>query len=199
MRAAIYLRVSTTGQTTENQERELRAAAARMGHEIVEIYEDRGISGAKGRDKRPAFDRLHRDATRRKFDLVMAWSVDRIARSMPHLVNFLEELKATKIDLYLHAQGIDTTTPMGKAMFQVAGVFAELERSMIVERVKAGMARAAERGTRSGKPIGRPAIPEAQRAAIREAYRAGGVGMRAVAQRFDVGTETVRRCLAIAG
>ena len=82
MRAALYLRVSTTDQTTENQERELRAAADRLGHVIVEVYRDHGISGGKGREKRPAFDKLHRDATLRKFDLVMAWSVDRLGRSL---------------------------------------------------------------------------------------------------------------------
>jgi DNA invertase Pin-like site-specific DNA recombinase len=96
MRAAIYLRVSTAEQTTDNQERELRAAADRMGHEVVEIYRDHGVSGAKGRDKRPAFDKLHRDATRRKFDVVMAWSVDRLGRSLQDLVAFLEHLRETR-------------------------------------------------------------------------------------------------------
>ena len=196
MRAALYLRVSTTDQTTDNQERELRAAAERMGHEIVEVYQDNGISGAKGRDKRPAFDRLHKDASRRKFEIVMAWSVDRLGRSLQHLVGFLSELHALKIDLFLHQQGIDTTTPAGKAMFQMMGVFAEFERSIIQERVRAGMARARERGTKSGNAIGRPrGIPPATRTAIRQAYKAGGVGMRGVAKQFGVGAETVRRCL----
>jgi DNA invertase Pin-like site-specific DNA recombinase len=141
MRAAIYLRVSTTEQTTDNQERELRVAAERMGHTVVEVYADNGISGSKGRDKRPAFDRLHRDAARRRFDVIMAWSVDRLGRSLQDLVGFLSELHALKIDLYLHQQGLDTATPAGKAMFQMLGVFAEFERTMIQERVKAGMAR----------------------------------------------------------
>jgi DNA invertase Pin-like site-specific DNA recombinase len=128
MRAAIYLRVSTTEQTTDNQERELRVAAERMGHIIVEVYADNGISGSKGRDKRPAFDRLHRDAARRQFGVIMAWSVDRLGRSLQDLVGFLSELHALKIDLYLHQQGLDTATPAGKAMFQMIGVFAESER-----------------------------------------------------------------------
>src|SRR5215813_10294135 len=140
MRAATYLRVSTNGQTTDNQERELRVAAERMGHTVVEVYADNGISGSKGRDKRPAFDRLHRDAARRRFDVIMAWSVDRLGRSLQDLVGFLSELHALKIDLYLHQQGLDTATPAGKAMFQMLGVFAEFERAMIQERVKAGMA-----------------------------------------------------------
>jgi len=195
MRAALYLRVSTTDQTTDNQERELRAAAKRMRHIIVEVYADNGISGSKSRNGRPAFDRLHRDAARRQFDIVMAWSVDRLGRSLQDLVGFLSELHALKIDLYLHQQGLDTTTPAGKAMFQMLGTFAEFERALIQERVRAGMARAKAKGTKSGKPIGRPVIHPARRAAIRTAYEAGGVSLRAVATQFGVGVETVRRCL----
>jgi DNA invertase Pin-like site-specific DNA recombinase len=134
MKAAIYLRVSTNDQTTENQRRELEAVAARLRHEIVAVYEDHGISGAKGRDKRPAFDRLHRDITRRKVDLVMAWSVDRLGRSLQDLVHFLDHVHSRNVGLYLHQQGLDTTTPAGKAMFQMMGVFAEFERAMIRER-----------------------------------------------------------------
>ena len=120
-RAALYLRVSTSGQTTENQRLELVAMAERCGWTIVAIYEDAGISGAKGRDKRPEFDRLCRDAARRRIDVVMAWSVDRLGRSLQHLVQFLADLHASGVDLYLHQQGIDTTTPSGKAMFQMLG------------------------------------------------------------------------------
>ena len=194
MRAAIYLRVSTSDQTTENQERELRAAAARMGHEIVQVYTDHAISGGKGRDKRPAFDRLHKDASRRKFDLVMAWSVDRLGRSLQHLVAFLEHLRECKIDLFLHQQGLDTTTSSGRAMFGMLSVFAEFERAMIRERVTAGMKRAKEKGTKSGKAIGRPAIPDHTRNAIRDTYNGSGKGLREVARQFNVGIETVRRC-----
>src|SRR5262249_49590359 len=115
MRAALYLRVSTADQTTANQERELRAAAKRMGHVIVAVYSDNGISGSKGRNGRPEFDRLHRDAARRQFDIVMAWSVDRLGRSLQDLVGFLSELHALGIGLYLHQRGLDTTTPAGHA------------------------------------------------------------------------------------
>src|SRR5246127_3499813 len=118
-RVAIYLRVSTIDQTTDNQERELREVADRMRCEVVRVYRDHGISGAKGRDKRPQFDRLCRDATKREFDAIMAWSVDRLGRSLQDLVKFLSEIHALKIDLYLHLQGFDTTTPAGKAMFQM--------------------------------------------------------------------------------
>src|SRR5262249_36988759 len=195
MRAALYLRVSTDEQSTERQERELTEAAARAGHEVVQVYADNGISGSKGRDGRPAFDRLHRDATRRKFDVVMAWSVDRLGRSLQDLVGFLNHLHALKIDLYLHQQGLDTTTPTGKAMFQMMGVFAEFERAMIVERVKSGMRLARLRGTKSGRPIGRPRVPEGTRKAIRAAYNAGGGGMRSLAKRYGVSLGTVQTLL----
>ena len=107
-RAVVYLRVSTIDQTTANQERELREIAGRMGCEIVRVYKDHGISGTRGRDKRPAFDKLCRDAARREFDVVMAWSVDRLGRSLQDLVGFLSELHALKIDLFLRQQGLDT-------------------------------------------------------------------------------------------
>src|SRR5262249_2958852 len=147
-RAVLYLRVSTIDQTTANQERELRAIAHRMGCEIVKVYKDHGISGATGCDKRPGFNALCRDATKRQFDVIMAWSVDRLGRSLQDLVGFLSELHALGIDLFLHQQGLDTTTPAGKAMFQMMGVFAEFERAMIQERVRAGLARARSEGKR---------------------------------------------------
>src|SRR5712691_5314551 len=121
-RAAVYLRVSALDQTTANQKRELRAVAERVGCEVVRVYRDHGISGAKGRDKRPAFDALCRAATRREFDVVMAWSVDRLGRSLQDLVGFLSEIHSLGIDLFLHQQGLDTTTPSGKAMFGMMGV-----------------------------------------------------------------------------
>jgi len=191
-RAALYLRVSTQDQTTANQERELREVANRMGCGIVHVYRDHGVSGAKGRDKRPQFDKLCRDATNRKFDLVMAWSVDRLGRSLQDLVGFLSEIHALKIDLYLHQQGIDTTTPAGKAMFQMMGVFAEFERAMIQERVRAGLARAVAEGA----TLGRPKIDAAVEGSIRNALKAGDAGMHKIAARFGVGTGTVQRIKA---
>jgi DNA invertase Pin-like site-specific DNA recombinase len=189
-RAAIYLRVSTDEQTTENQERALREVAARSGHEIVALYRDEGISGAKGRDKRPGFDAMHKDASRRKFDIVMAWSVDRLGRSLQDLIGFLSELHSLGIDLALHQQGIDTTTPAGKAMFQMLGVFAEFERSMIQERVKSGIARAKA----GGKYCGRPFIDTKLEGRIRDALAAPGrPGLHKIAKQFGVGTGTVQR------
>ena len=113
IRAAIYIRVSTDGQTVDNQRLELEQAAERAGWEIVGVYDDNGVSGAKSRVEREAFNRLCKDATRRKFDVVMSWSVDRLGRSLQDLVSFLSELHAVGVDLYLHQQGIDTTTPAG--------------------------------------------------------------------------------------
>jgi DNA invertase Pin-like site-specific DNA recombinase len=193
----MYLRVSTlNGQSTDNQELALRAAAERLGHEIVEIYKDEGISGRKGRDKRPAFDRLHHDATRRRFDLVMCWDVSRLGRSLRDLVAFLEHLRETKVELFIYQQGLDTTTSAGRAMFGMLSVFSEFEASIIRERILSGLQRARERGTRSGRPIGKPRIPDHVRDAVRRDYRAGGVGMRALARKYGVGLETVRRIVA---
>jgi DNA invertase Pin-like site-specific DNA recombinase len=187
-RAALYLRVSTLDQTTANQERELRQAAERAGWEVTKIYKDHGISGAKGRDKRPAFNALCRDATKRQFDVVMAWSVDRLGRSLQDLIGFLSELHALKVDLFLHQQGLDTTTPAGKALFQMLGVFAEFERSIIQERVRAGLARARS----EGKVLGRPRIAADIETAIRTTL-AGGTGMIKAAKMHGVGVGTVAR------
>jgi DNA invertase Pin-like site-specific DNA recombinase len=189
-RAAIYLRVSTTDQHTSNQELELRQAAERAGWEVVKVYKDHGISGAKGRDKRPAFDTLHRDAAKRQFDVVMAWNVDRLGRSLKDLVGFLSELHALRVDLFLHQQGLDTTTPAGKAMFQMLGVFAEFERSIIQERVRAGL----QRARKEGKRLGRPPIDPKLKERISEALRAPGrtEGVRKIAERMGVNPGTVQ-------
>ncbi len=163
-RVAIYARVSTDGQSTDNQLRELATVAGRHGWEVAATFTDQGISGAKGRDGRPGFDALCGAVARREVDLVAAWSVDRLGRSLQDLVAFLEELRAKGVDLYLHVQGLDTSTPAGRAMFQMLGVFSEFERAMIQERVRAGLARARASGKRLGRP---PALtpPPAPRAA----------------------------------
>jgi DNA invertase Pin-like site-specific DNA recombinase len=190
-RAVLYLRVSTTDQTTANQERELREIAERAGWEVVKVYKDHGISGAKGREKRPAFDALCRDASTRQFDVVMAWSVDRLGRSLQDLIAFLSELHALKVDLFLKSQGIDTTTPGGKAMFQMMGVFAEFERSIIQERVRAGLRRAKQEGKRLGRPRIAPELTARILAALKTPGRTEGV--RKIAKRFGVDPSTVQR------
>jgi DNA invertase Pin-like site-specific DNA recombinase len=189
---AIYTRVSTDHQTTENQERELREIAERMGWIVVEVYKDQGVSGAKGRNGRPAFDALCKDAARRRFDMIMAWSVDRLGRSLQDLVAFLSELHALGIDLFLHQQGVDTTTPAGKALFQMMGVFAEFERAMIRERVKSGL----ERAKAQGKTLGRRPIDSKKEAAIRADLLAAKAGIMKLAAAHGVGVGTVQRIKA---
>jgi DNA invertase Pin-like site-specific DNA recombinase len=193
-RVGIYLRVSTGEQTTENQRRELVAVAERAGWSIVDVYEDAGVSGAKGRDRRPAFDRLLKDATRRKLDMVAAWSVDRLGRSMADLVGFLNDLREVGCDLYLHQQALDTSTPSGRAFFQMLGVFAEFERAMIQERVKAGLARAKAQG----KTLGRARVTDAKAAEVQR-LRAEGLGIVKTAKLAGVGVSVVQRLEREAG
>ncbi len=187
-RVAIYARVSTNGQTVNNQLRELRQVAKRQGWKVVGEFIDRGVSGAKGRAQRPKFDKLCQAATRREIDLIMSWSVDRLGRSLQHLVTFLGEIHAKGVDLYLHQQGVDTSTPAGKALFQMCGVFAEFERSMIQERVKAGLARARAQG----KKLGRPRVAASIERKVRT-HRTKGMGIKAIARKLGIGTGTVQR------
>jgi DNA invertase Pin-like site-specific DNA recombinase len=191
----LYLRVSTDDQTVENQRRDLLAACERRGWRVAAEYVDAGVSGAKGRSDRPGFDRLHKAVVRGKFDVVAAWSVDRLGRSLQDLVAFLGELHGAGVDLYLDRQGLDTSTPAGKALFQMLGVFAEFERSLIVERVRAGIARAQREGTRSGKAFGRPRITADREAAVR-ASLAAGTGIRKTARLCGTGNATVARIAA---
>ena len=202
MRAALYLRVSTGEQTVENQRRELEAAAAARGWQVVAVYADEGISGAKGRDERPQLDLMLKDAVRRRFGVAMCWSVDRLGRSLPDLLASMQELHGAKVDLFMLQQGLDTTTPAGKAMFQMLGVFSEFERSMIVSRVKAGMDRAKaeqaagmKREDKAGKrkkAIGRPTVGTDTEKAIRARLKAG-TGMLKIAAELGVGSGTVQR------
>lgn len=185
---AIYARVSTDGQTTDNQLRELRAVAERHGWRVVAEFVDHGISGAKGRKDRPEFDRMLKSAARREFDLIASWSVDRLGRSLSHLVEFLGEIHAKGVDLYLHQQALDTSTPAGRAMFQMCGVFAEFERAMIQARVKAGL----DRARALGKRLGRPSVGPKVEAAIRAA-RAKGTGIKRIARDLGVGVSVVQR------
>ena len=187
-RAAIYVRVSTDKQTVENQVTALRQIAERRGWQVIEQYSDAGISGAKGRDGRPGLDQMLKDASRRKFDVIMAWSIDRVGRSLIDLLGTIQTLEACGVDLYLDQQSIDTTTPAGKLMFQVCGAFAEFERSMIRQRIHAGLKRAVAQGTQLGRPKVDPAIEKRIQAQLR-----GGKGMRKIARELGVGTGTVQR------
>jgi DNA invertase Pin-like site-specific DNA recombinase len=187
-RAVLYLRVSTSGQTVENQRRELLNAAERHGWTVVGEFRDSGISGKNGREKRPGYDRLCAAVARRECELVAAWSVDRLGRSLQDLVGFLGELHAKKVDLYLHQQGVDTSTPAGKALFQMMGVFAEFERAIIVERINAGLARAKANGVVLGRPKIRARDEERARKEL-----AKGTGVLKTAKLVGIGTGTVQR------
>lgn len=179
-RAALYLRVSTTEQTTENQKLELERVATAKGWIVATVYEDHGISGTKGREKRPAYDQMLKDAVRSKFDVVMAWDVSRLGRSLSGLVQALEDFHGNRVDLYLHQQALDTTTPSGKALFQMCGVFAEFERSMISERVKSGLARARNQGKLLGRRKKLLALPDSlslNSTTVRQLARSLGVSV----------------------
>jgi DNA invertase Pin-like site-specific DNA recombinase len=187
-RVAIYLRVSTSEQTTEHQRRDLTEVAERAGWDVVGVYADEGVSGSRGRDKRPQFDAMLKAVAQRKVDMVAAWSVDRLGRSVQHLVETLSELRAVGADLYLHKQALDTTTASGRAMFGMLGVFAEFEREIIRERVLAGMATAKAKG----KTIGRPRASDATLQRVRQ-LRAEGMGIRKVAREVGCGVSLIQR------
>ena len=186
-RAGIYLRVSTDQQTTENQFRILQEVAERSGWTIVEVFEDVG-SGGKGRDKRPAFDALLKAVHRREVQIVMAFAVDRLGRSLPDLVAFLSDIQTSNADLYLHQQNVDTSSPSGRMLFQMLAVFAEFERSIITSRINAGLARARANGVQ----FGRPNLSLERRTKVQKAL-GDGLSIRAVARTTGVSTASVQR------
>ena len=187
-RVAIYFRVSTDKQTTDNQRRELEAVAERSGWQVVKVFEDAGISGAKGRDHRPGLDAMMKAVNAKEFDLVATWSVDRLGRSLTDLLTILQGLQDKGVDLFLHQQGLDTSTTAGKAMFQMLGVFAEFERGIIKERVNAGLARARANGVKLGRRRVKPSI-EAEIVKL----RAKGDGILKIGKKLGIGTSVVQR------
>ena len=188
MNTALYCRVSTADQTTDNQRLELEQVADRAGWTITQTFTD-VISGTRA--KRPGLDALMLAVTRKDVDMVMVWDVSRLGRSLSHLVSLLEEFHAKGVNLYFHQQGIDTTTPAGKAMFGIMGVFSEWERGMIQERVKAGLNRAKAQGKR----LGRPPVPPIQIDRIKR-LREDGLSYRKIAQKVDLDVATVYRKLS---
>jgi DNA invertase Pin-like site-specific DNA recombinase len=189
-RAALYLRVSTTdGQTTENQRLALARVAGHRGWEIVQTYEDAGISGAKGRDQRPAFNQMLKDAVRGRFGVLMVWSIDRLGRSVLHVASAMAEMDSAGVALYSDQQAIDSTSPFGKAMMQMACVFGELERAMIRARVVAGLNRVREQGI---KKLGRPPVGRKIEEIIRR-HLGAGHGILKVAKMVGCGSGTVQR------
>ncbi len=185
MKVALYARVSTNSQDPELQLSTLRSHAANRGWEIVQEYVDVGISGAK--EKRPALDRLLKDAWAGKFQAVLVWRFDRFARSVEHLIKALQKFGSLKIDFISLQEQFDTSTPIGQAMFTIIGVMAQLERDIIRERVKAGLERARANGVRLGRPTA-----EAQSDQVK-VLREQGLSLGEIAQRLKCSRSTVRR------
>ena len=189
-KCAIYSRVSTDEQTTENQLMVLREIAERKGMTVVAEFNDEGISGAKGRDKRTGFDNIIKGAIKKDYDTILVWSVDRLGRSLQDLVSFLNEIHSVGCDLYIHQSGLDTSTPTGKMMFQMCGVFAEFERGILSERVKAGLNRARKQGKHLGRPIKVTNI----KAMLED--RAAGKTIRAISQKYHLSIGKVHKVLS---
>lgn len=187
MKAAVYARVSTKnhGQDISMQTRELEPFAAARGWDLVDSYLDTGFCGAK--DRRPELDRLMADAHRRKFDVVIVWKFDRFARSVSHLLRALETFNSLGIAFVSLSESLDTSTPAGRMVFTVLGAVAELERSLIVERVKAGLRNARAKGKKLGRPR---VIVDAHRIA---ALRTQGLGWKKIARQLGCGVSTVLR------
>jgi DNA invertase Pin-like site-specific DNA recombinase len=181
-RAAIYARVSTLDQTTENQLVELRRYVEVRGWAATE-YVDEGVSGAK--DRRPALDALVLDARRRRFDVVVCWRLDRLGRNLKHLITLLEDFEALGVAFVSLAEGIDATTPAGRLQMHILGAIAEFERARIAERVRLGLARVKAQGRRLGRP--KIEVTEEQLAAV------AGLSVRQAAKRLGISPSTVYR------
>jgi DNA invertase Pin-like site-specific DNA recombinase len=191
MRVAIYSRVSTSKQTVENQLRELREVAKRNGWTVAHELSDEGISGAKGRKERPAFDALHKMIARREIDLVMCWSIDRLGRSITDLVSLMAELEVKGVDFYSHIQAIDSRTPAGRLSFAIFSAIAEFEKSIIRERVVAGLERAKAEGKRLGRPTN---VNENTKVAVR-LMREKGAPIHRIARELKIGFGTTQKIL----
>ena len=192
MATAIYARVSTKDQTTDNQVEQLKQVAAKAGWSVSAVYAD-VISGSKGREQRPELDAMLKAVTRREIDRVMVWSVDRLGRSLQDLVSTMQEIQAAGADLYLHQQSIDTSTPAGKALFQMCGVFAEFEREMIRERVKAGLERTKAKGTKLGR---RPIAPIMVRKVKQMKQDDPSLSVRKLAKMMELSPTSVQNILS---
>ena len=194
MRVALYGRVSTAHQSSDNQLQELERVASTRGWNVVRTFRDDGISGAKGRDERPSLDALLKAASRREIDLIAVWSIDRLGRSLQHLVTVVNDLQALGVGLFIYQQQLDTTTPSGKLCFSMFGAFAEFERNLIRDRVRVGLERAKKNGVKLGRPTN---LNDSVRAAI-VALRAQDHSIRHIAKQLRVGTGTVYQVLRAA-
>jgi DNA invertase Pin-like site-specific DNA recombinase len=191
---ALYLRVSTGSQTVANQRRELEDMAKRAGWKIVEVYQDKGISGAKGRNGRPALDRMLNDATRRHFKKLLVWDLSRLGRSLRDLISITDHFQEVGIDLYVHKDAIDTGTASGRLFFHMVGAIGEFERERIRERINAGLARAKAEGKKLGRPKGTTQAKVKHQDEI-ESLRDAGMSIRKIAGTLRVSTSTVQAAL----
>ena len=189
-RVALYARPSSDGRTPEKQLAELQNIADQNGWRVAREFVDQDISLPKGKDQRPQFDEMCKEVKEGHFDLIMTWSVDRLGRSLRHLISFLDELQLKKVDLFLYKQGVNTTTPAGKMLFQMLDVFSEFERTIIQERVNEGLTRAKAKGKR----LGRPRVSAEVENKIKE-QRSIGKGIRRIAKELGVGVSTVMRVI----
>ncbi len=194
MKAVIYARVSTSHQTVENQLLELRAAGQRMGWTVVAELTDHAISGTKGRQDRPAWNKLFTMIQRREVDVVCAWSIDRLGRSIKELVGFMDEVQAAGVDLYVHQQAINTATPAGRMVFNIFASLGEFERELIVERTRSGLARARAQGVRLGRPSN---VNDGTAAAVKM-LRAKNMGIVKIASTLRIGVGSVSKILKAA-
>ena len=194
MRVALYCRVSTAHQSSDNQLQELERVASTRGWNVVQTFRDDGISGAKGREERPALDALLKAASRREIDLIAVWSIDRLGRSLQNLVTVVNDLQALGVGLFIYQQQLDTTTPSGRLCFSMFGAFAEFERNLIRDRVRVGLERAKKNGVKLGRPTN---LNDSVRAAI-VALRAQDHSIRHIARQLRVGTGTVYQVLRAA-
>ena len=194
MRVALYCRVSTAHQSSDNQLQELERVASTRGWNVVRTFRDDGISGAKGREERPALDALLKAASRREIDLIAVWSIDRLGRSLQNLVTVVNDLQALGVGLFIYQQQLDTTTPSGKLCFSMFGAFAEFERNLIRDRGRIGLERAKKNGVKLGRPTN---LNDSVRAAI-VALRAQDHSIRHIARQLRVGTGTVYQVLRAA-
>ncbi len=187
-RVALYCRVSTSDQSTEPQLLDLRRYVSDRGWTAFREYCDNGISGTK--DNRPALNTLMDDAKKRRFDMVLVWRFDRFARSTKHLILALEEFRNLGIDFVSYQENIDTSSPLGSAIFTIISAVAQLERDIIAERVRAGLRRAKERG----KSLGRPKVQVDQQELLR--WHSEGKSLREIARSLNVSKTTVARQIA---
>ena len=187
MRIAIYARVSTTDQSTESQLLDLRRYTRERGWTLFKEYVDEGISGTK--DSRPALNELMNDAKKRRFDVVLVWRFDRFARSTKHLILALEEFKNLGVDFISYQENIDTSSPLGSAIFTIISAVAQLERDIIAERVRAGLRRAKE----NGKKLGRPTVKVDVEKVLQ--MRSQGMSLRALAREAGISRTSVASIL----